>query len=142
MNNNKIVSSFHFRVLFKGLKEITDIDSRFQSVSGIQGALQQETDKGKSLVTTVFQPVILRRGMLLPKESVLLQWILKGLNNAVLNPLPEVLIEVLDENHQPAISIVLKSVSVRSWTMGELNAEKSGLLMEEIQLDYKAIEMR
>jgi len=145
MNNDYIIPAFHFRVLFRALKNATGADTSFESVSGIQGALHHETadagNRNEKNSTVVFQPVVLRRPVVLPHHSGLLQWIINCLNKPVYDPLPEVLVEVLNEEHQPVITISLKEVSVRSWSLGELHAQKSGLLMEEILLDYKAIEI-
>jgi hypothetical protein len=55
--------------------------------------------------------------------------------------LPEVLIEVLDEEHKPGLIVRLTKVTAAGWELGELNAGRSELLMEEITLHYKSIEL-
>jgi phage tail-like protein len=146
MNENYPIPAFHFRLSFKGLKGKNDLDHEFQSVSGIKATLDYENNfpgkkDEKNKVKTIFNPVVLKRGIVDPKRSALLQWILKCLNGSVYDPLPEVVIEVLNEKHKPQMTIKLKKVSIKSWAAGELNAEKSELLIEEITLDYQSIEL-
>lgn len=141
--NNFPLPAFHFRVLFKGLEGISEIDSQFQSVTGIKAMRDNNTTAGseKTSGTTIFNPVILKRGMLSPKHSVLLQWVIKNLHEPERHFLPEVLIEILNEENKPEIIIRLVKVSVKSWSAGDLHAEKSELLMEELVLDYTCIEL-
>jgi phage tail-like protein len=148
MNSDYMVPAFHFRVLFTGLEGLTEADTRFESVSGIQASLQHElvdttgNVHQQDTVTAVFQPVILRRAFVVSKNQVLLHWITGCLNKRAYHPLPEVRIEVLNDEHEPALTIVLKDVSLNNWSLGELHAQKSGLLMEEIWLSYKAISIQ
>jgi phage tail-like protein len=146
MNETYPITAFHFRLSFNGLAGINDTDTKFQSVSGIKATLDFDNSSTRAkdetnVVKTIFNPVILRRGMVDPKQSVLLQWVFKCLNEPVYDPLPEVLIEVLNEEHVAEITIKLINVSVKSWSAGELNAQKSELLMEELALDYQSIEL-
>ena len=60
-NENDIIPSFHFRVLFTGLKGVTELDTRFESVSGIQGSRAVEIpDGGKRKKRTAAVPVFSR----------------------------------------------------------------------------------
>lgn len=143
--DNDIIASFHFRVLFTGLKGITDTDTRFESVSGIQGnrvADINNAGKAKDTGTAVFQPLILKRAARPPQASALLQWALQCLNTHTFPVLPEVLVQVLNEQHQPQLTVRLKQVTFKAWLLGELDARVSGILTEEFQLDYKAIEVQ
>ncbi len=133
-----MVPAFHFRVSFGGIPS-TEADSLFESVAGIQGIFQQTDTTIHGSV--VFQPLVLRRPVVPMQQSALLQWIFRSLRQEVAALLPELSVEVLDEAHQPAITIILKQISVRSWALDELHARRSGLLMEEIQLQYKSIEI-
>lgn len=141
--NNSPLPAFHFRVLFKGLEGISEIDSQFQSVTGIKAVRENNPTAGseKTAGATIFNPVILKRGMVSPIHSVLLQWVIKSLHEPAKHFLPEVLIEILNEESKPEIIIRLVKVSVRSWSAGDLHAEKSELLMEELVLDYTSIEL-
>jgi phage tail-like protein len=144
--SSHMVPAFHFRVLFTGLRDLAEQDSSFESVSGIYatvpdnnaGALNQD----KQNTGIVFQPVVLRRAVSLPAQSELRQWVLKCLNRNIHEPLEEIKIELLNEEHSPVLVIVLKNVQVKTWSLGELHAQKSNLLMEEIGLAYQTIEIR
>ncbi len=141
--NNFTLPAFHFRVLFKGLEAISEIDSQFQSVTGIKAIRDNNPAAGleRTAGATIFNPVVLKRGMVSPKHSVLLQWVIKSLHEPARHFLPEVLIEILNEENKPEIIIRLVKVSVRSWSAGDLHAEKSELLMEELVLDYTSIQL-
>jgi phage tail-like protein len=139
MSENHLMTAFHFRVLFRGLKLKEENDFRFQSVTGIK-AFHLIPDDEKRSAATQFGPVVLTRAVEPSTNSALRQWILQNLNKSS-DILPEVLIEVLDEEHKPGMIIRLKNVTVAGWQLGELNAEKSDLLMEEISLHYQSIGM-
>jgi len=145
ITESHIVPAFHFRVLFAGLSDLTEQDSSFESVSGIHGTLVDNNtvpphQPGKN-GTTVFQPVVLRRAVSMPGRSALREWALNCLNGNAHDPLREVKIEVLNEEHLPLLVITLKNVYVKTWALGELHAQKSNLLMEEISLGYHTIEI-
>ena len=140
MSDNYLMTAFHFRVLFKGLKVKEKTDSRFQSVSGIKAIHSIPGDEKRSAATQ-FGPVVLTRAVEHSKDSALRQWILQNLNKSSPDILPEVRIEVLNEEHKPGMIIRLKNVTVAGWQLGELNAHKSELLMEEITLHYQSIAM-
>lgn len=140
MNEDHLMTAFHFRVLFKGLGSKEETDFRFQSVTGIKAIHPNPGDEKRS-ATTQFGPVVLTRGVEQTTDSALRQWILQNLNKSSTDILPEVLIEVLNEEHKPGIIIRLKNATVAGWQLGELNAAKSELLMEEISLNYQSITM-
>ena len=98
-------------------------------------------DTGRKAIS--MGPLVLRRAMAAKQSSGLRQWVIMCLHNgsADSKPLPEVQVQVLGNNHQPIINIRLKEVSFKSWVMGALHAGKSDVLIEEIQLDYKFIEV-
>lgn len=72
---------------------------------------------------------------------MLLQWALNSLNSQEIKLLPEVLIEVLNDEGNPDVIIILRNVSARSWSISDLHAEKSELLMEELVLDYHSVDI-
>lgn len=143
-SDHDIIPSFHFRVLFTGLKGVTDLDTRFESVSGIQGSRADEIagagkKKEKDSSTTSFQPLVLKRAALAPQASVLLQWVLQCLNTRSYPALPSVQVQVLNELQQPQLTINFTEVRLKTWVLGGLDARVSGLLMEEFYLDYQSI---
>jgi phage tail-like protein len=146
MKDNHPLPAFHFRVVFKGLKGAGDTDSRFQSISGLK-ALAVMADTVSSDLheskknNTIFNPLVLRRAVSTANNSALSKWLLKSLNKSSSDPLPEVLIEVLNETHKVTLVFRLTHVTAAGWELGELNAQKSELLMEEITLHYTSIEL-
>lgn len=135
--------AFRFRVNFQ-LENINLEDGDFESVSGLGGICQpgNSRDRDGKASEYNFQPVIFRRSMRSPKASALLRWILNCLNKGVTEGIPAIQIEVLNGDQQPAMRIILKEAFLRSWTPGELHAQKSQPLMEEISFDYKSIEIQ
>ena len=146
INYGDLTMAYNFKVLFKGLEWVDEIDSKFHSVSGIKASLIHENDPLKikdrqSNVNTEYCPVILRRSIADPDRSALRKWILKCLNESVTDPLPEVVIEILKNDMTPEITVILRPVYFKSWELGELNAQKSEVLYEELILDYENIEI-
>lgn len=145
MERYQPIPSFHFRVLFKGLN-ITDDDSGFQSISGLKisttipvavlstGQIAKET--------ILFNPVVLRRAIKSNQRSALRDWVLRSLNRLSKEALPEMIIEILSEEHEPSLTIRCTQVTAAGWELSELNASNSELLMEEISLQYKSIEVK
>jgi phage tail-like protein len=89
----------------------------------------------------VFQPVVLRRAVTVPAHSVLRHWVIASLHHRTKQPLQEVKIEVLNEERLPSLVIVLKDVYVANWALGEFHAQNSNLLMEEISLGYRSVDV-
>lgn len=143
-SNSDMVPAFHFLVTFTGLNGNPGQDSSFESIAGIQAMVQDYTTNLRNDEKTpvaVFLPVVLRRAVSQAQQSPLRQWVLRCLNEKRHEHLPEVKIEILNEEHLPVMVIVLKNISVKSWSLGELHAQKSNLLMEEIGLGYQCVEI-
>jgi phage tail-like protein len=143
MNENHSLPAFHFRILFKGLDDLSEADSRFQSVSGLKvaAAIPENVDGAINKSASFLSPLVLKRAVENTSNSQLRRWVLDCLNKSSREPLPEVLIEVLDEEHKPGFIVRLTKVTAAGWELGELNALKSELLMEEITLQYQSIEV-
>lgn len=144
MSDNRFLPAFHFRIQFNGLKTTTEADTYFQSVNGLK-AMVVSTDNAAAVADNknppvLFNPIILKRAISQKNKSLLRQWVLKSLNGSKYAPLPDMLIQVLNEEHQPAITFRLTHVTAAGWQLGELNAQQSELLMEEFTLLYRSIE--
>lgn len=147
-----MVQAFNFIVRFVGLPNIGHatnevVDSNFQSITGIKATIDSEEKFFSNIhepknVKKIFSPVVLKRAVPLPLQSPLLKWILKNINEPGFSTLPEVLIEILNESYEPAFIVILHNVSLVSWCLGELNAEKSELLIEEISLAYTSLHIQ
>ncbi len=132
---------FHFRILFKGLDPAQFTDIGFQSITGLEAFINSnEThtfDRQNPAPEAVsFSTLVLRRAVVDIKESPLIQWISLWINKEKQVPLKEVYIELLNEEHHPYMRWGITDVRPKSWKLGELNAEKSEVLIETIELSY------
>jgi phage tail-like protein len=146
MDRDHIMPAFHFRILFKGLNNTGGDDSGFQSISGLKistitrAAIELAGETTKE--TTLFNPVVLKRAVRSTQRSPLREWVLRCLNHSSKEPLPEILIEVLNEEHEPGLAIRLIDVTAAGWQLSELDALNSQLLTEEISLHYSSIDIK
>jgi phage tail-like protein len=135
---------FHFRIIFKGLPSGSDGEEGFQSINGLEAFMSEDfpySSEGKKTTgyKTSYSPLILKRAVVSIKESKLNQWIFSCLNKKRPVPLKEAIIELLDENHEPSMRWALKNLLPISWKLGELNAEKTEVLTETIELRYEKL---
>ncbi len=145
--------SFHFSVEISGL-EGNSMDSKFQSVSGLNVELETETRKegGENRfehvlpVRTKYVPLVLKRGLVV--SSDLLQWCKNtfaalGTKVDTTNkdkPLFEpkdLIIKLLNENHEPLMIWNVIQAIPKKWSMVDLNAEQSAIAIETIELQYQ-----
>jgi phage tail-like protein len=133
--------AFHFRLSFKKLPGDTGVDSQFVSVTGLKGTIISVDEEGLSLKKPViqFQPVILQRAVYATKRSPLRNWVFRSLANPGSLMIKEVLIEILNEDQRATMLFKMLNVTAAGWELGELNAGKNELLMEQITLNYKSI---
>lgn len=136
---------FHFKVIFEGLPGGKEVDVRFQSVSGLDVQLETETIKegGQNhfehtvpVRTKFSSTLVLKRGLIPPKASGLTDWCLQAFNDRVVVPLDLVSVHLLDEKHKPCAKWDLEHVWPKSWKVAELNAERSEVLIEQIELHF------
>ncbi len=146
MDRDRIMPAFHFRILFKGLNNAGDDESGFQTISGLKISTVTpaafETAGQAIKETTLFNPVVLRRAIRSTQRSPLREWVLRCLNHLSKEPLPEILIEILNEEHEPGLAIRLIDVTAAGWQLSELDALNSKVLMEEISLQYTSIDVK
>ena len=137
--------NFHFRVEFNLGKD--DIDIRFQSVSGLDSVLDTESirEGGENRFEHVvpvrrkYGPLILKRGLIKPSDSGITAWLKKAFDDEQVEPLPTVVIKLLNEEHQPLLVWTINNVWPRSWKIGELHAEQGGVLIETLELNYNRL---
>lgn len=145
---------FHFRVIFEGLVNDarkaadnsveTSVEMRFQSVTGLDASIETETVKegGENRYEHVipvrrkYGPLVLKRGLLKLGDSALSQWFRRAFEDESVEPLPNVEIQLLNENHVPLMLWSAIWVWPRSWKVGELNAERGEVLIETLELNY------
>lgn len=144
---------FYFRVIFEGLryanKQNEVVDMRFQSVTGLDATLDTETIKeggenGYEHVVPMrrkYGPLLLKRGVL-KKDSALSDWFKQVFEDEQIYPLQNVEIQLLNESHDPLLFWSASWVWPKSWKIGELNAERSEVLIETLELTYNRIVMK
>jgi phage tail-like protein len=133
---------FHFRVVFSGIGD-GEVDSRFQSVSGLSMELETESVKegGENRyehvlpVRSKFPLLVLKRGLV--KDSALLtQWCNDAFQSLIIKPV-DISISLLNEHHEPLMTWNIKHAWPKKWSLSELNAEQNALAIETFELQYQ-----
>lgn len=133
--------SFHFRVEFQGLDK-EDADIRFQSVSGLTVDIQTESVKSGGEhrfeyvmpVRTKYNNLVLKRGIVV--NSKLIDWCKETFESLIIYP-KDVLVHLLNEDHEPLISWNVVQAWPKKWSVSDLNAEKSEIMIETLELQYQ-----
>jgi phage tail-like protein len=141
------IVNFHYLVQFPFDPMGVTIDVSFQSVSGLDVTLETESVKegGNNLFTHVLPvrrkagPLVLKRGLVSPDQSVLTQWMQGVFGNDVFQPMDVVTIALLDETHQTLLAWAVDNVWPTSWKMGELNSMQGEILIETLELNYNQL---
>ena len=154
--------NFHFSVTFMDIQDIPrkskrkipepainfsknkhHLDMKFQSVSGLDVTLETESIKEGGVnnfehtvpTRTKYSDLVLKRGKVLEKQSEVVRWCKRTLEQAIYEP-KDLLVELLDENHNILMKWSVRHAFPKSWKMGELNAEKGEALIEILELGY------
>ncbi len=151
---------FSFRVVFQGLVDddgvpadpsvFSSVEMRFQSVAGLDASIETETVKegGENRYEHIiptrrkYGPLVLKRGLLKLSDSALSQWFRRAFEDEKVEPLPHVDIQLLNEFHFPLLFWKAIWVWPKSWKVGELNAERSEVLIETLELNYNSFEFK
>jgi phage tail-like protein len=143
--------NFHFSVSFG--TSSTDMDVKFQSVTGLDSTIETETIKegGENRFEHVlpvrrkYGPLILKRGILRPADPTLIKWSITtwlqdAFQHEIIKPVPSVTIKLLNEDHTSSLLYwTISNVWPRSWKIGELNAEQGAVLIETLELNYNVL---
>lgn len=137
--------NFHFQVEFQLGSESFDL--KFQSVTGLDSTLDTETVKegGENRFEHVvpvrrkYGPLVLKRGVLTPSESRLTAWLKKAFDDEKVEPISNLNISLLNEEHEVLMLWKINNVWPRSWKIGELNAERGEVLLETLELNYNRL---
>jgi len=133
---------FHFRVVFSGIGT-GEIDSRFQSVSGLNMELETESKKegGENRyehvlpVRAKYPILMLKRGLI--KDSELLKkWCSQAFISLLIQPV-DLTVSLLNEVHEPLMTWNVRHAWPRKWSLSELNAEQNALAIETFELQYQ-----
>jgi phage tail-like protein len=114
----------------------------FQSVSGLSSELQTETIKegGENRfehelpVRTKFPNLVLKRGLI--KDSSLIRWCLNTFQNLEIRPV-DLEVKLLNEEHKPLVTWAVKQAWPKKWTVEDLSAMDSKVLIESLELRYQ-----
>ena len=131
---------FHFLVEFEGL-ESTIKDHQFQSVSGLSVDIDTEEIaeggenrfKHKLPVKTKYPNLVLKRGIVL--DSKVIEWCRNAIENFEFKPI-NLTVKLLNEAHQPLFSWNVVHAYPVKWSIEELNALESKLVIESFELTY------
>ena len=138
--------SHRFRIIFSGLDTSSQEETGFQSIVGLETALHVvpgTRQEGQDVYASAFQPtLVLRRAVKHYSESPLTRWLHACFNDKQAAPLPEAVIELLDASLKPYMGWTIRSILPKSWKLGELNAEKTEVLIETIELTYQELLFR
>ena len=135
---------FHFRVAFLGLDDQKEIDIRFQSVTGLDVQMDTETVKegGENRFEHVlpsrrkYSDLILKRGLLPPaSKSALTKWCKDAFDQFKVRTI-NLEVYLLNQNHNPMMKWEVIHAWPKNWKLGELNAERSEVLIETLELNY------
>ena len=121
--------NFHFDVEFhnKNFKG----DSKFQSVNGLHARLLKE--EGQKNPRSTFDNLTLRRAY--EPDSKLVAWCMNAINNKVFQE-ETLVIRLMNSKHETVSAWIVENAIPVSWSVSELHAEESMVLLETIELKY------
>lgn len=128
---------FHFRVEIDGING----EFEFQSVAGLSVEIETEEMseggenrfKHKLPVRTKFPNLVLKRGAKINSEII--TWCRNAVENFEIEP-KNVVVSLLNEKHEPLSTWNIVHAWPVKWSVSDLNAEESKLVIETIELAY------
>ncbi|MFV0605080.1 MAG: phage tail protein [Niabella sp.] len=131
---------FHFKVVFQ-IPGAEEIDSRFQSVSGLSVEYDTEIFKEggenrfehKLPIRTRYPDLSLKRGMVV--NSPLVGWCLSAFQERLIVPVT-MFVTLLNENHVPLKTWSIYNAWPKKWSVSDLNAQESTIVIESLDLCY------
>lgn len=141
---------FHFKVIFSGLSNQAEVDGRFKSVTGLDAQIETEIIKegGENRFEHVvptrrkYSDLVLQRGLLSPaSSSAVTAWCKKAFDRFEITPIT-MQVHLLNESHAPIMKWDIIHAWPKSWKTAELNAERSEVLIETLELNYNYYEFK
>lgn len=133
---------FHFKVeiLLPGSSD--EIDVRFQEAAGLSSETgTEEVNEGGEnrfshrLPTRVkYGNLVLKRGLV--TESKLVNWCKNAMENFMFQP-ADVLVTLLNEEHQPLMGWNFIKARPVKWTVSDLKAQENAVVVETLELAYQ-----
>ncbi|MEM8528134.1 MAG: phage tail protein [Bacteroidota bacterium] len=133
--------SFHFSVDLSELKPSpSKNDVLFQSVGGLTASMETESIKegGQNRfehvlpVRAKYDDIVLRRGLV--TDSKIVTWIQNAIDNFKVKPIG-ITITLLNQKHAPLVVWKCTHVWPKKWSVADLNADKSEVLIETLELN-------
>lgn len=132
---------FHFRVEFD-LPGSGDADIRFREVSGLSMELEEETfNEGgenrfshKLPVRGRYPDLVLKRGLL--TGTGVRAWIEDAVQNLVIAP-TTLWVTLLNDTHEPLQTYTVTGAWPKKWSISDLSAENSDIVVETLELAYQ-----
>lgn len=132
---------FHFRVEFD-LPGAGDADIRFREVSGLSMELEEETfNEGgenrfshKLPVRGRYPDLVLKRGLL--TGTGVRAWIEDAVQNLVIAP-TTLWVTLLNDTHEPLQTYTVTGAWPKKWSISDLSAENSDIVVETLELAYQ-----
>ncbi|HVD96927.1 MAG TPA: phage tail protein [Cytophagaceae bacterium] len=133
---------FHFKVQFEGLSGLTDNDTRFMEVGGLNVSIKtdpyQEGGENRfswALPTGVqYETLKLRRGLIV--DSGINNWVRDAVSNFSFKPV-NLMVTLLNPDHQPLQSWHVVGAYPVNWKTSEFKAMASEIVTEELELYYQ-----
>lgn len=137
---------FHFRVEFQGIPGLQKQDAYFQEVTGLSRELETESIKsgGENRFTYKlptrgqYPNLVLKRGLFL--DSAVINWANDAILHLDIKPVT-VLVTLLNEKHQPLQTYNCVNAWPLKWSVTDLNAQESRLVVETLELYYQYFEI-
>jgi phage tail-like protein len=131
---------FHFAVVFELFPQ-TPNDFRFQEVQGLSVEVETEEFKEggenrfvhKLPTRTKYQELVLKRGMFVGSGIIL--WCRNAIENFDFQP-TNLTVTLLNEDHIPIAAWYIVNAYPTSWSITDLNAMESKVVVESIKLRY------
>ncbi|AFY99498.1 phage tail protein [Calothrix sp. PCC 6303] len=148
--------SFFFDVIFQGESlNNQSVETRFQSVTGLNVDMQTETLKegGENRfehtlpVRTKYSPLVLKRGLV--KDSKMVDWCMDAILNFDIRPM-NLLVRLLHvqgssvnnsaASSEPLVTWKVINAWPKKWSVSEFNAEQNSIAIESLELNYSYFE--
>ncbi|AKG21583.1 phage tail protein [Calothrix sp. 336/3] len=148
--------SFFFDVIFlgEGLDK-QNVETRFQSITGLSGDMQTESLKegGENRfehtlpVRSKYSPLVLKRGLV--KNSQMVNWCMDAIVKFDIRPM-DLLVRLLHvqgsapqntpANVEPLVVWKVINAWPKKWSVSEFNAEQNAIAIESLELNYSYFE--
>jgi len=132
---------FHFKVTFS-VDGVTDMDTRFQEVSGLSAEIGiEEVNEGgenrfvhRLPTRAKYGNLVLKRGMV--TDSGLIAWFRDAVESFAFAP-ADVLVTLLNESGQPLAGWNVVRAWPVKWSVSEFKAQEGAVVVETVELAYQ-----